>query len=279
MLKTKRLFENGNVAIKKCRHGLFAYNINDTFIGRSLDLYGEWTEPEFIALEPIIEPGDIIIDVGAYIGTHTVFFAQKASPGGLVFAIEPQRFSFNLLSANVALNNLINVVCLNKLASNNRKKIKVPVLDPSAEQNFGALKISQFREGNPTETLIIDDLKLGRCKLIKIDVEEGENKILAGAKATIEKCQPVLYVENNTLERSAIIIKKISSLGYRCFWHIFNYYNPKNYFRNKKNVFSGLRPEANMLCFPKEVQLNLQGFVEVEGVDDNWQKALQKMLT
>lgn len=279
MLKTNRLFENGNVAIKKCRHGFFAYNINDIFIGRSLDIYGEWAEPEFVALKPIIELGDIIVDVGAYIGTHTVFFAQKASPGGLVFAIEPQRFSFNLLAANVALNNLINVVCLNKLASNSRKKIKVPVLDPNAKQNFGALKISQFQEGNLTETLIIDDLKLGRCKLIKINVGEDEDKILAGAKATIKKCQPVLYVKNNTLERSATIIKKISSLGYRCFWHIFNYYNFNNYFKNKKNVFSGFRPKANILCFPKDIQLNLRGFIEVEGVNDNWQKALQKMLT
>ena len=40
------LVENRHVAIKRCRHGLFMYNRNDAFIGRGLDLYGEWCEFE-----------------------------------------------------------------------------------------------------------------------------------------------------------------------------------------------------------------------------------------
>ena len=40
------LVENRHVAIKRCRHGLFMYNRNDAFVGRGLDLYGEWCEFE-----------------------------------------------------------------------------------------------------------------------------------------------------------------------------------------------------------------------------------------
>ncbi len=274
MSKNKRLLESGNIAIKKCRHGLFAYNINDKIIGRSLDLYGEWTEPEMVVLGSIIRSQDIVLDVGAYIGTHAVFFGKKVAPGGLVYAVEPQRISFNLLCTNIALNNLLNVICLNKFAADTDKKIKVPLLDPDVEQNFGGLRIEQLNQGEPVDVLIIDSLKLPRLRLIKIDVEEGEEKVLQGAKNTIKRCRPVLYVENNTVEGSDKIIGTIFELGYRAFWHILDYYRPGNFFGNKTNIFKNFAPEANMICFPKEAKLNLQGFVEVTGVSDNWQKAL-----
>lgn len=277
MPKNKRLLKSGNIAIKKCRYGLFAYNVNDRIIGRSLDSYGEWTEPEMAALASIIQPGDIVLDIGAYIGTHAVFFGQKVAPNGLVFAVEPQRFSYNLLCTNVALNNLLNVICLNKFATDTTKKIKVPLLDPDIEQNFGGLHIEQLNQGEPVDTLIIDSLKLPRCRLIKIDVEDGEEKVLEGAKNTIKKCRPVLYVENNTVEGSDKIIGQIFNLGYRAFWHILDYYQPTNFFANKTNIFQGIQPEANMICFPKEAPVNLQGFVEVLGVDDNWQNALKRL--
>lgn len=276
--KNKRLFQNGYLTIKKCRHGLFAYNINDTFIGRSLDLYGEWCEPEMTTLGSLLEPRDIVIDVGAYIGTHSVFFAQKVSQGGLVYAVEPQRPSFNLLCANVELNNLTNVVCINKIATNEHKIINIPLLDPNSPQNFGALRISRFENGYPTESITLDDLKLGRCRLIKIDIEESEEKVIAGAIKLIKKCKPILYLENNTVERSEKIIKTVDRLGYRAFWHIFNYYNPHNFFKEKNNIFAQFQPEANLLCFPKKAKLNLTGFVEVKGLDDNWKKALDRIL-
>lgn len=277
MPKNKRLLENGNIAIKKCRYGLFAYNINDKIIGRSLEEYGEWTQPEMNALGSIIQPGDIVLDIGAYIGTHAVFFAQKVAPNGLVYAIEPQRFSFNLLCTNVALNNLLNVICLNKFATDTTKKIKVPLLDPDIEQNFGGLHIEELNQGEPVDTLIIDSLKLPRLRLIKIDVEDGEEKVLEGAKNTIKRCKPVLYVENNTVEGSDKIISQILKLDYRAFWHILDYFQPTNFFGNKINIFKNLQPEANMICFPKEANINLQGFVEVTGVHDNWQKGLARM--
>ena len=40
------LLANGSVRIKRTRHGLMAYNINDLFVGRSLDCYGEYSRGE-----------------------------------------------------------------------------------------------------------------------------------------------------------------------------------------------------------------------------------------
>lgn len=277
MVVNKRLLQNGNISIKKCKHGLFAYNINDKIVGRSLDLYGEWTEPEMTVLNAILAPGDFVLDIGAYIGTHSIFFAKKVAPNGLVYAIEPQRLQFNLLATNVTINNLLNVICINKFVSDVEEKVKVPFLDPDVEQNFGGIKIGKINQGELVESLVIDSLNLPRVKLIKIDVEDGEVDVLMGAKKTILRCRPALYVENNTIERSEKIIKTVLSFGYRCFWHILDYYQLNNFFNNKENIFKGLQPEANMFCFPKEAKINIKGFVEVNGKEDTWQKALARM--
>lgn len=272
----KRILTNKNVAIKKCKHGYFAYYVNDLFIGRSLDQYGEWSEPEFAVLDSLISPGNIVIDVGAFIGTHSVFFGKKVFPKGFVYAFEPQRAVCNLLAANVALNNVLNVKCINMAVSKDNRTCVMPVLDPTVPQNFGGVAIDQFDQGDFIDTITIDDLPLKRCNLIKIDVEGHEANVLKGAQKTISKYQPVLYVECNRPDNSSDTLAILKMMGYKCYWHIFSYFNQKNFFKNKKNIFFDIHPEANLLCFPKDASVDAKGFIDVAGVDDNWMSALER---
>ena len=128
----------------RAKHGLFLYNKNDLFIGRSLETYGEWCERELDVHLQIIKPHDVIIDVGANIGTHAVPFARKVGSGGFVYAFEPQRTVYQTLCANLSLNCILNVKCLNMGAGKQRGTVKIPVLDPEVEQNFGAVNIENF---------------------------------------------------------------------------------------------------------------------------------------
>ena len=50
---------------------------NDIVIGKSLKNYGEYAEHEMMLLSHWIEPEDTVIDVGANIGTHSVFFSHQ----------------------------------------------------------------------------------------------------------------------------------------------------------------------------------------------------------
>ena len=104
------IFQNDYTILKECKHGFFLFNKNDNFIGRSLDIYGEWCEGELATLFQVLKPGHLVIDVGANIGTHTIPFANKVTQTGLVLAFEPQRQVFGYLAANVSLNNLLHVV-------------------------------------------------------------------------------------------------------------------------------------------------------------------------
>ena len=136
----KRLIESCHVAVKKCRHGLMMYNVNDSFIGRSLDLYGEWCEAEAEILGQVVKAGDVALDVGANIGTHTVFLAKAVGDKGLVAAFEPQRLVFQTLCGNVALNGLTNVTCMLAAVGKERGQVRIPTLDPRAALNFGAVQ-------------------------------------------------------------------------------------------------------------------------------------------
>src|SRR4051794_7022915 len=96
--------EAASVGLQGCRHRRMMYLLADQYIGRSLDYYGEYCEAEGGVFDQLVGPGQIVIEVGANIGTHTVRLGQLVGPGGAVIAFEPQRVLFYLLCANLALN-------------------------------------------------------------------------------------------------------------------------------------------------------------------------------
>ncbi|MEI7848571.1 MAG: FkbM family methyltransferase [Chloroflexota bacterium] len=268
---------NGYVSIKNCRHGLFMYNVNDLFVGHGMDIYGEWCDAELESLGQIIRSGDVVIDVGSNIGTHAVFFAQKVNPGGMVYAFEPQRVTFEYLCANLALNGLLNVVPVQAGVGDRHAEVNIPVLDPTVLQNFGCLNIEGHAVGDLVKILPLDSLGLKRCNLIKIDVEGMESQVLRGAEQTIRNCKPFLFVENNSREGSPELVKQVMELDYKCWWHIAPYYNSDNYFKNPKNEWANIVPEANMICVPNDSPLNVTGFEPLLDAADTWVQALGRI--
>ena len=248
---------------KQCRHALMLYNIHDQYIGRSLDLYGEFSEGEVEAFRQIVHPGQLVVEIGANIGAHTVFLAQHVGPTGLVLAFEPQRLVFQTLCANLALNNIPNVMAYRQALGSTAGTIKVPELPYNRETNFGGLGLGEFEFGEDVPLATLDSFGLTRCSLIKVDVEGMEKDVLAGAVETIARFKPVLYVENDRPERSAELIRYIDSLGYSMYWHLPYYFSAGNFFNNADNVFPGI-VSMNMLCVHSSVSQQVAGLQPVE---------------
>ena len=234
------------------------YNIYDAYIGRSLDQYGEFSEGEIDIFKQLIRPGQTILDVGANIGSHTVWFAQATGPTGTVLAFEPQRIVYQTLCANVALNSATNVHCFCAAAGSTPGQIAVPALDYSQENNFGGLELGGHQEGEPAPVMTIDGLNLPKCDFIKIDVEGMEQEVLKGAVRTIAMLSPILYVENDRKEKSGALIRFIDGLGYKMYWHPPPLYNPHNFAGNPGNVFGAIVSQ-NMLCLPKTSACRVPG--------------------
>lgn len=262
-----------HVGIKNCKRGAFMFYRHDTYVGRSLDFYGEWCDKEIELAELLIEPGDTVVDVGANIGTHTVAFGHMVGDG-LVIGFEPQMPLYHMLCGNVAINFLSHKTLLYPyLCGGVAARARLPKMPEAVvEMNYAAISAKDAIMGGLVPVVPIDDLRLSSCKLIKIDVEGMEADVLRGAADTIMRLRPFLFVENNSVDRASEINKLVLSADYRAYWHIMPYFNPDNYFSNPINLWLNIRPEANLICVPTERSWTPE-LPQCLDVDDNWQKA------
>jgi FkbM family methyltransferase len=256
--------------LARTRHGHFLYFTTDMYVGRSLEIYGEFSESEAAIFRQLARPGTLVLEIGANIGTHTVLLAELVGRKGRVIAIEPQRGVFQLLCANLALNGIGNTLAIHAGAGRNPGSIEVPNIDYSKEGNFGGLALGSAK-GEKVRLLTVDELALKVCHLIKIDVEGMESEVIAGAAQTIARTRPALYVENDRKEKSAALIAQIQALGYRLYWHLPPLFNPQNFAGNRDNIFGNI-VSVNMLCLPAESKGEIKGFRPVSGPEDDWRK-------
>ncbi|HKM70768.1 MAG TPA: FkbM family methyltransferase [Stellaceae bacterium] len=257
--------------LKDCRHGRMLFLRRDCYIGRSLDLYGEYSELEAAIFAQLLRSGDVVVEVGSNIGVHTVPIANLVGRSGLVLAFEPQRVIFQLLCANVALNEFFNVRTYHGAVGRETGTVRVPYLDYTNEVNFGGVSMNKSGTGEEVTLWKLDALSLQAVKMLKVDVEGMELEVLEGARQTITKFRPVLYVENDRKAHSGELIALIGELGYEMWWHLPELYNPQNFAKNKENVFEGI-VSVNLLCFPKEAAAKVTGFRRVSGPQDWWQQ-------
>ncbi|MDE2475567.1 MAG: FkbM family methyltransferase [Alphaproteobacteria bacterium] len=264
--------EPGSLTVlKQCRYGKMLFLRYDRYIGRSLDLYGEYSELEAEIFARNVRPGDCVVEVGSNIGAHTVRLAQLAGPHGVVHAFEPQRIIFQLLCANLAINGINNVWACQEAAGHRPGTMRVPVIDYAAEGNFGGLSLTNSGPGEDVPMRTIDSMPLRQLHMLKIDSEGMEKEVLSGARAVITRCRPVLYVENDRRDQSPELIQLIDELGYDMWWHLPRLYNPDNFAKNPNNAF-GRIVSVNLLCLPKERAAKLPDLLPVSGPNHWWEK-------
>lgn len=263
------------------KHGTFRVIRADTFIGRSIRSYGEWCEFELDLLLPLIPEGGVVYDVGANIGTHAVPFAKKVGNAGLLRAFECQGTLFDLLVKNLSANLLPS--CLREMECHHAAvgrvsggSIAISDLPPLTKAfNFGSMSAGVSGQ-QVVSNLSLDQVSLEdpRVDLIKIDVEGMEAAVIEGARNLIARDKPLIYVENNVEDCSALA-RALDQIGYAACWHMGPYFNPHNYFRNRENAWPTVMPSVNMICYPVGDPRGEQ-FAYLEpfhGADDNWKRA------
>jgi len=259
----------------KCRYGQMIYLANDEYVGGSLSLYGEFSEGEAQVFGRLVKEGDVVVEIGANIGAHTVLLARLAAKAGAVLAFEPQPVLYQTLCANIALNSITNVMAEKCGLGNRSQTLHIPVLDYGARNNFGAISLELVEDGEPVQVKRLDSYGIGKCAFIKIDVEGMEQQVLEGASRTIHALRPVMYVENDRKEKSPGLIQLLLAMDYALWWHVTPLYNSNNFAGNRNNVF-GATVSVNMLCIPREKVGKNIGVVSdgtaITSPDDWWHK-------
>jgi hypothetical protein len=81
----------------------------DFYMTRSFELYGEYCPEEWRMLKQVIRSGMTVVEAGANMGAHSVNMARACAPGAF-YAFEPQPRIFQILCANLALNDIGNAI-------------------------------------------------------------------------------------------------------------------------------------------------------------------------
>jgi FkbM family methyltransferase len=148
-----------------------------------------WNPDEYEAFRAAVQPGDVIVDVGANLGAYTLLFGLWTGAAGRVFAFEPAPVPYGGLSAHISLNGLSDrVVALPQAVSCTEGTLDFVAdgIDGANRLTAGASRgrASVVPVGVTTLDAISDRYGV-TPRVIKIDAEGAELDVLRGARRTI----------------------------------------------------------------------------------------------
>jgi FkbM family methyltransferase len=269
---------NGFNVLVEARTGPMLVNRNDFYIGQCFIRYGEYSRGEIDLFERWVRPGNAVVEVGANIGSFSVEFSRMVGAEGGVLVFEPQRLVFQLLCANLALQQCTNVHAQQMALGAEHGSAKIPVVNPRATANFGGISVLGEETGDlafevvPLEPL--DRWQMAACHFMKVDVEGMELEVLKGSQQTLARCRPVLYVENDREDRHGPLIAFLEQAGYEMYWHQPPVYSPDNFRGDPVDVMDIV--SRNLLCLPRELDVprDAQAAIKTYGNRfDGWKEA------
>lgn len=172
-------------------------------------------EPEMLTdIAARTKLGSTILDIGANIGNHSVFFGLFCG-AKKVMSFEPQDEVYNTLSTNIALNHLNHKVTAFQMGLGSYETTaKLGTVDA---KNIGMTKLQVSESGGiriATLDSMVKDEPENSISVIKIDVEGMEMEVLGGAVQTLERHSPVIYAEAGTPPEFEAISVFLSKFGY-----------------------------------------------------------------
>jgi FkbM family methyltransferase len=205
ILSTARFLFGKNDCVQ-VRRGGFRWQLDlREGIDFAIYLLGAFESSTADILRKLVRRGDIVIDIGANIGAHTLGLAQSAGSGGQVYAIEPTDFAFAKLKQNLALNPELDarvhahqILLAAERHAPRQSEIYASWPLKSAttvhSKHGGRLVTTQH-----AEVATLDDFVarsgMERVDLIKIDVDGHEYPVLKGGSETLARFRPILVME------------------------------------------------------------------------------------
>lgn len=175
------------------------------------------------AIHRLVDPGDVVVDVGANVGYLTSLAAVRAAPAGRVIAVEPHPVVFELLRSNAeswSAKPNVAPVELHRLALSNHHGVGRIVSGPHFEMNMGLARLVEDdgdgQHSHEVELRRLDEL-VGETAvgLLKVDVEGHETEVLAGAGGLLERGQvrDIIFEDHAPYPSEATAL--VEQAGYR----------------------------------------------------------------
>ncbi len=182
-------------------------------------------EGDFLHFLGLLNDGDTLLDIGANIGVMTVHMARRC-PHSAIVAFEPMPCNVRTFQRIVQHYKLQGVTLVEKALGESTGEVNM-ILPTKGKVRMHGLShvvhksIHDFNHGEVHRAAMIrlDDYReadpLPRIGGIKIDVENYELFVLEGARETIQKHRPVIYLELWDNDNRLQCFDLIRSLGYK----------------------------------------------------------------
>ncbi|CAB4134514.1 fkbM_fam, methyltransferase, FkbM family [uncultured Caudovirales phage] len=230
----------------KGRWGETWFIAKDEYVGKSLYQYGEYNPDETEMILSLADKNRVCLDVGANIGV----MAQALEANGFkCIAFEPQTEIYNVLVKN------FKGEAHNCAVGATEGTVTLPKLYYSEKGNYGGISVNtKSIYGSYVKPLLSLDHLFENGEIdvgfIKIDVEGFELEVLKGATKLINRCKPILYIEDDRVGKSVDLRRYIRELGYSIEPHYPPLFREDNFFGNKKNVWDKIYVSHNLICRP-----------------------------
>jgi len=149
-------------------------------------------QPDLEGLIGKINPGAVIVDVGANTGNHSVFF-DKVLKGKKIIPIEPNPITVGFLKSTITANSMMSVD-VSKLGVAVGECRQSLFLHFGRRGHLGTVRLAQEGEVE-VEVWPLDDLIDEPVDFMKIDVEHMEIGVLNGARKLFLRDRPLALVE------------------------------------------------------------------------------------
>jgi FkbM family methyltransferase len=175
-------------------------------------------------LRQIVPPQANILEVGANVGNHVVYYGLFLNPKSIL-PIEPNPEAVRWLEKNIELNGL-HCVDLSLLGFGAGESVGKFDLHVDSLSNIGAAHLEASAKGT-IDVYPLDQKVQTHIDLLKIDVEWMELEVLRGAQRLIRDSQPILFIEIMNANLEAFAAWREQN-GY-VLLKTFDYVNAKNY--------------------------------------------------
>ena len=180
---------------------------NDSHVVRALLNDRIWERKLTDIFKLFITDDDIVIDVGAYIGLHTLTFCSLANH---VYSFEPQPLIYECLNKTLQKQHIYNVNLYNIALSNINSSSYIHT-NNDGDASLEGIRDNLFNQKFPCQLSTLDSYQFDKVDFIKIDVEGSEWKVLDGATKTIKKYRPNIVLETFKNKKNIKLLEEFCS--------------------------------------------------------------------